>query len=283
MNPIRKIGASSSAGAWPANPTEWRGDLETGRDFFAPCPVRVSTGIMSVEVERATMPCNVCGAAVSELRRGRCWGCYTRWVDSRPVGRGASCTVCHEKRRNQLKLVELKGRSLPFCHGCAAQVLRLRRRPRDRRGAPPRSCAASAATATAATARRSTSASSRASAAWASAAARRATRYADTDPSHAPVRVRGRRHRAGRDRHGRGRADAGPRPARRRRRPSRLTSANSRSAKRELDLPGLAFLDGADRLALADAGVTPRPRPRRRRGAAGACRPAPRRAAASRP
>ncbi len=24
-----------------------------------------------------------------------------------------------------LKLVELKGRSLPFCHGCAAQVLRL--------------------------------------------------------------------------------------------------------------------------------------------------------------
>jgi hypothetical protein len=93
--------------------------------FFAPCPVRVSTGTMSVEVERATMPCNVCGAAVSELRRGRCWGCYTRWVESRPVGRGASCAVCHEKRRNMLKLVELKGRSLPFCHGCAAQVLRL--------------------------------------------------------------------------------------------------------------------------------------------------------------
>ena len=80
---------------------------------------------MSVEVERATMPCNVCGAAVSELRRGRCWGCYTRWVESRPVGRGASCAVCQEKRRNLLKLVELKGRSLPFCHGCAAQVLRL--------------------------------------------------------------------------------------------------------------------------------------------------------------
>ena len=80
---------------------------------------------MSVEVDRATLPCGVCGAAVSELRRGRCWGCYTRWAESRPVGRGASCTVCQEKRRNQLKLVELKGRTLPFCHGCAAQVLRM--------------------------------------------------------------------------------------------------------------------------------------------------------------
>jgi hypothetical protein len=80
---------------------------------------------MSVEVDRATLPCGVCGASVSELRRGRCWGCYSRWAESRPVGRGASCAVCHEKRRTQLKLVELKGRSLPFCHGCAAQVMRL--------------------------------------------------------------------------------------------------------------------------------------------------------------
>jgi len=80
---------------------------------------------MSVELDRATMPCNICGAAVTELRRGRCWGCYSRWAESRPVGRGASCTVCHEKRRAQLRLLEVKGRSLPFCHGCAAQILRL--------------------------------------------------------------------------------------------------------------------------------------------------------------
>src|SRR6478672_9168859 len=80
---------------------------------------------MSVEVERATLPCNVCGAGVTELRRGRCWGCYTRWADTRPVGRGASCAICAEKRRGMLKLVELKGRSLPFCHGCAANLLRL--------------------------------------------------------------------------------------------------------------------------------------------------------------
>jgi len=30
-----------------------------------------------------------------------------------------------EKRRTMLKLVELKGRTMPFCHGCAAQLLRL--------------------------------------------------------------------------------------------------------------------------------------------------------------
>jgi hypothetical protein len=41
------------------------------------------------------------------------------------VGRGASCTICQEKRRAHLKLVELKGKSLPFCHICAAQVIRL--------------------------------------------------------------------------------------------------------------------------------------------------------------
>ncbi|HVV15691.1 MAG TPA: hypothetical protein VHH90_00700 [Polyangia bacterium] len=80
---------------------------------------------MSVEVERATLPCSVCGASVSELRRGRCWGCYTRWAESRPVGRGAACTACGEKRRAQLKLVEIWRRSLPFCHGCAAAAMRL--------------------------------------------------------------------------------------------------------------------------------------------------------------
>jgi hypothetical protein len=80
---------------------------------------------MSVEVERATVACGTCGAQVTELRRGRCWGCYTRWVESRPVGRGASCTVCFEKRRDQLKLLELHGRTVPLCHGCSARITRL--------------------------------------------------------------------------------------------------------------------------------------------------------------
>jgi len=84
---------------------------------------------MSVEVERATVPCSVCGASVVELRRGRCWSCYVRWTESRPVGRGAACTICFEKRRDQLRLVELHGRSLPMCHGCASRVARLEQVP----------------------------------------------------------------------------------------------------------------------------------------------------------
>jgi len=80
---------------------------------------------MSVEVQRATISCNVCRAEVTELRRGRCWGCYTRWVEARPVGRGAACLVCYEKRRDQLKMMELLGRSVPMCHGCAARIIRL--------------------------------------------------------------------------------------------------------------------------------------------------------------
>jgi hypothetical protein len=80
---------------------------------------------MSVEVERVTCSCGVCGARVSELRRGRCWGCYAQWAEQRPVGRGASCAVCTEKRRDHLRLVELHGRSVPLCHVCAARTLKL--------------------------------------------------------------------------------------------------------------------------------------------------------------
>ena len=80
---------------------------------------------MGVEVERATIACGTCGAQVTELRRGRCWGCYTRWVESRPVGRGATCTVCFEKRRDQLKLVELHTRTMPLCHGCSSRLMKM--------------------------------------------------------------------------------------------------------------------------------------------------------------
>src|SRR6185295_10966399 len=78
-----------------------------------------------VEVQRATITCHVCRAEVTELRRGRCWGCYSRWVEARPVGRGAACLVCFEKRRDELKMMELLGRSVPMCHGCAARIIRL--------------------------------------------------------------------------------------------------------------------------------------------------------------
>lgn len=93
--------------------------------FFASPGARVFTAIMSVEIDRATLPCGVCGARVTELRRGRCWGCYTRWGDARPVGKGAACAVCGERRRAELRLMELHGRTHAFCHSCSGQLARM--------------------------------------------------------------------------------------------------------------------------------------------------------------
>jgi hypothetical protein len=79
----------------------------------------------------ALQTCEACGAEVTELRRGRCWGCYTRWIESRPVGFGAYCPVCGERRRANLRMVELHGCWQSFCHNCAANVLALSPIPTD--------------------------------------------------------------------------------------------------------------------------------------------------------
>jgi hypothetical protein len=84
---------------------------------------------MSIEVERATIPCGFCGAQVTELRRGRCWGCYTKWADARPVPRGANCVVCEDRRRENLRMAELQRRSVVLCHICAARTLKLAKVP----------------------------------------------------------------------------------------------------------------------------------------------------------
>jgi hypothetical protein len=73
--------------------------------------------------------CEVCSAKVTELRRGRCWGCYARWVDARPVGIGARCVTCTEKRRRFLKSVELFGHWQPMCFNCAGQLLHIQPMP----------------------------------------------------------------------------------------------------------------------------------------------------------
>ncbi|MDY0005017.1 MAG: hypothetical protein RBU30_27205, partial [Polyangia bacterium] len=65
--------------------------------------------------------CEFCGAVVNTLRRGRCWGCYQRWQESQPVGKGASCVVCGDRRLDNLQRVELFGRWLPLCHLCAVR------------------------------------------------------------------------------------------------------------------------------------------------------------------
>ena len=152
-----------------------QGPIRKRHSFFAPCPVRVFTGDMSVEVDRATLPCGVCGAAVSELRRGRCWGCYTRWAESRP---GRPRRLVHGLPGEAPQPAQA-GRA-QGTHPARSATAAPRRSCACPRCPTPsrssaRSCAATAATPTAARARRSTSASSSASAAWASAAARRAT------------------------------------------------------------------------------------------------------------
>lgn len=75
--------------------------------------------------------CDVCGAKVQELRRGRCWGCYTRWVDTRAVGYGARCLACGERRRRLLRSVELWGGWQAMCFACAGQALALDPVPRS--------------------------------------------------------------------------------------------------------------------------------------------------------
>lgn len=69
--------------------------------------------------------CEVCNARVHELRRGRCWGCYARWVEARPVGVGARCVTCGEKRRRFLRSVELYGSWKPMCFNCSGQLMHL--------------------------------------------------------------------------------------------------------------------------------------------------------------
>jgi hypothetical protein len=84
---------------------------------------------MSIEVERATIPCTCCGAMVTELRRGRCWGCYTKWVELRPVPKGACCLVCTERRRDNLRSMEVMGQWATLCHICSARTLKLSQVP----------------------------------------------------------------------------------------------------------------------------------------------------------
>jgi hypothetical protein len=68
------------------------------------------------------MKCDVCRATVTELRRGRCWGCYARWVDARAVGIGARCCICAERRRDLLRSMELLGAWMPMCYACSGRA-----------------------------------------------------------------------------------------------------------------------------------------------------------------
>jgi hypothetical protein len=92
---------------------------------------RFVEAIERVVLADLTAICEVCEARVSELRRGRCWGCYERWVETRPVGLGARCITCNEKRRRFLKTVELFGAWKPMCFNCHGVMGYLEPMPRS--------------------------------------------------------------------------------------------------------------------------------------------------------
>lgn len=87
-----------------------------------------------------THVCEVCGARVATLRRGRCWICYVRWADARPVGLGASCAICFDRRRDNLRMVEFQGSWTPMCHNCSSKALQLTPMPRTLEGVRQRLC-----------------------------------------------------------------------------------------------------------------------------------------------
>jgi hypothetical protein len=72
-----------------------------------------------------SLQCEVCGARVLTLRRGRCWICYIRWAEARPVGAGSACAICNDRRRENLRLIEFHGNWIPMCHNCGSKALKL--------------------------------------------------------------------------------------------------------------------------------------------------------------
>lgn len=47
----------------------------------------------------------------------------------RPVPKGATCAVCDERRRDNLRLVEVHSRSVTLCHMCAARTMKMAKVP----------------------------------------------------------------------------------------------------------------------------------------------------------
>lgn len=83
---------------------------------------------------QAPLVCEVCGARVSNLRRGRCWICYIRWAETRPVGSGAACVVCNDRRLDNLRLMEFQNAWVPMCHNCGTRALKLSPMPHSIEG-----------------------------------------------------------------------------------------------------------------------------------------------------
>jgi hypothetical protein len=75
-------------------------------------------------LERAR--CGGCGEEEREgdppHRRGRCRRCYEHWVRQRPIGLGAFCNACGERREGALRYYELRRIWVVLCHNCCARA-----------------------------------------------------------------------------------------------------------------------------------------------------------------
>ncbi len=83
--------------------------------------------------EQQPVKCGACGEPEqpgSPHRRGRCRRCYAAWVRERPVGLGAFCCACGERRKDALRHLEMGETWVVLCHGCAARAERLAPQPR---------------------------------------------------------------------------------------------------------------------------------------------------------
>ena len=124
-------------------------------DLMEPGMTSVGTAAAPVAGASFDKPCAPlcarCDERGRELRRGLCALCYDQWLRARPVGVGAFCSACGDRRRPHLRFVELPGRWLVLCHNCTAhgdslrpcpetaeELLRRLRRDRreERAGAP---------------------------------------------------------------------------------------------------------------------------------------------------
>jgi hypothetical protein len=74
--------------------------------------------------------CGACGALVDDLRRGRCFWCYQAWLKGKPVGVGAQCAACGDRRLDDLRHMDLGKSWVVLCHNCCSRAERLRPRPR---------------------------------------------------------------------------------------------------------------------------------------------------------
>jgi hypothetical protein len=80
---------------------------------------------------RRAQRCGGCGQESAGLRRGLCAACYARWVRARPVGLGATCAACAERRPERLRHFELRGLWVVLCHGCGTVAERVTPSPRS--------------------------------------------------------------------------------------------------------------------------------------------------------